>query len=100
MNTKDIQYGSVQIIEENLETGGTVETRAEIFSGATTRMIRIDNESVKLESDNDLATAVLSACKQLKDGKILGFNVDATKYDPKSLQVKRMIVSKYTFADK
>lgn len=97
---KDIQYGSVQIIDENLETGETVETREEIFNRAKTRRIRIENESVRLEDDKDLAAAVLNACKQLNDGKILGFNVDATKYDPKTLQVKRMIVSKYTFADK
>lgn len=86
------KYGSETVIEVDTATGNAVGVQDDVYNGGVTRRLRISEDSVKIDDEKMIIEKVFELYKQQRDGRILGFSVNAEHYDPKTFALKRIVI--------
>lgn len=94
------KFGSETTSTINTVTGATESIKDEVYNGGVTRKLSISEDSIKIDDEKSIVEKVFDMYKQKKDGRILGFSVNAEAYNPQTFNVSRIIVRTIKFADK
>ncbi len=70
----------------------TKSTRLERHNGGDMRHLSIREESIRIDDKKQVLEKVMDGFGKFLRGEIVGFSVDATIYEPKTLQTKRILV--------
>ena len=90
MTDKEVKYGSET--EVSHEGDITVSERTEKHNGGETRRLQIREESIRIEDKRSILNKVMEAFGMHERGEIVGWSVDASIYQPKTLKTDRIVV--------
>lgn len=93
------KFGFETTLEIDLATGAGEGIHEEFYDGNSTRRLHLSNDSIKIDDEQQIVEKVFDLYRKMKDGKILGFTLDAAKYHPQTLKVGRMVITAYKLAD-
>lgn len=86
-----VKYGSETVVTHQGDV--TIKEKTEKHNGGDTRHLEIREESIRIEDKKNIVEKILEVYGQHARGEIVGWSVDASIYEPRTLKTKRIIVT-------